>query len=132
MYKKLTWILAVILFILVLDRVYFTSSDIRFILTPEFLNARANSELKINIFRVNILGLKVPFSKIDARFSIEEGANLIEITDDDNSHGEIKVRSKGIEGEAVIGVYSLRSGLLIKKLLIKILPRDYTQNNFRK
>ena len=40
----------------------------------------------------------------------------------------IVVRSKGIEGEATLGIYSLKSGMQIRKVLIKILPRDVALN----
>jgi hypothetical protein len=40
MYKKLTWVLAVILILLAADRVYFTSNDIRFEMEPQVLHAR--------------------------------------------------------------------------------------------
>jgi len=92
------------------------------------LRANTSSELIINVFRVNMLGFKTPFSKVYVRFEIEEGANLIEVT---SYTGEsAKIRSKGIEGEAVVGVYSLKSGALVSKVVIKILPRDYAQLAF--
>ena len=90
---------------------------------PEVLKASTASDLEINIYRANLLGFKVPFSNIDLRYEIEEGINLIEIVNQ-SPDGNIKVRSKGIEGEAVIGVYSIKSGLQISRVLIKILPRD--------
>jgi len=51
---------------------------------------------------------------------------LIEIVSDSND-GKIKVRSKGLEGEAIVGVYSLKSGVQISRVLIKVLPRDVAQ-----
>ena len=123
MYKKLVWILAVILVILVGDRLIFTSSDIKIEMKPDVLRARTSSEMIIEVYRINILGIKVPFSKIEAQFLIEDGNNLIDIIDE-NKGNSIKVVSKGIEGEASIGIYSLKSGMQIRKVLIKILPRD--------
>jgi hypothetical protein len=41
-----------------------------------------------------------------------------------------KIRSKGIEGEAIVGIYNLRSGLQITRVLIKIVPRDYALLSF--
>ena len=87
-------------------------------------HASENSQLIIRVYPVNLLGFKTPFGETNARFDIEQGANLVEIRD--VSAGVVNVRSKGIEGEAIIGVYSLKSGVLIQKLLIKILPRDLT------
>ena len=123
MYKKLVWILAVILLILMGDRLIFTSTDIKIDMNPGVLRASASSELTLEVYRVNILGLKVPFSKIDAQFLIEEGKNLIELSDNETGNS-IKIRSKGVEGEAIVGIYSIKSGMQIRKVMIKILPRD--------
>lgn len=127
MYKKLVWILAVILLILISDRLMFTSSDVKIEMKPDILRASTSSELAINVYRINILGLRVPFSKIEAQFLIEDGNNLIELSGEQTGNS-ITVRSKGIEGEASVGIYSLRSGMQIRKVLIKILPRDMASN----
>ncbi len=127
MYKKLVWILAVIFLILLCDRLMFTSSDIKIEMNPDILRASTSSELAINVYRVNILGIKVPFSKIEAQFLIEDGNNLIELSGEQTGNSII-VRSKGIEGEASVGIYSLKSGMQIRKVLIKILPRDMASN----
>ncbi len=123
MYKKLTIILAVILAALAADRLVFTSSDVRIDIAPEVLRASVNSEVLISVKRVNILGFEVPFSKVDAAFVIEDGANLVEFAGEPGSSSVI-VRSKGKEGEATIGIYSVKSGMQIRKVLLKILPRD--------
>ena len=123
MYKKLTIILAVILIALAADRLVFTSSDVRIDIAPEVLRASVNSEVLISVKRVNILGFEVPFSKVDAAFVIEDGANLVEFAGEPGSSSVI-VRSKGKEGEATIGIYSVKSGMQIRKVLLKILPRD--------
>ena len=123
MYKKLTIVLSVILLALIIDRVIFTSTGPKIELEPEVLRASENSSLEINVYRANLLGFKVPFSSVDVRFAVEEGANLIELINE-SGEGYAKIRSKGIEGEAVIGVYLLKSGLQIKRVLIKIMARD--------
>lgn len=123
MYKKLAAILAIILIVLLAERVIFTSSDVNFDLKPEVLRANPNSELEIEIYRVNMLGFKVPLSIVEVRFQVEEGNNLIGLYEE-STEGSVKVRSKGIEGEAIVGIYALKSGALIKNILIKILPRD--------
>lgn len=69
-----------------------------------------------------MLGFENPFGKADVRFEIEEGGNLVDMTGASNS--TVTVHSKGVEGEAVIGIYSLRSGVQISKVLIKIFPMD--------
>lgn len=123
MYKKLVWILAVIFLILLGDRFLFTSSDIKIEMNPAILRASTSSELTISVYRVNMLGFKVPFSKIEAQFFIEEGKNLIELRGEETGNSIIVI-SKGFEGEASVGIYSLKSGMQIRKVLIKILPRD--------
>lgn len=72
-----------------------------------------------------MLGFKVPFSSVDVRFNIEEGSNLIEMVNE-SPDGKAVIRSKGIEGEAIIGIYSLKSGLQLSRLMIKILPKSKT------
>lgn len=74
-----------------------------------------------------MLGFKVPFSAVDVRFTVEEGVNLVELVSE-SSEGSVTIRSKGIEGEAVVGIYSLKSGLPVKKVMIKILPREVAVN----
>lgn len=123
MYKKLTIILAVVLLLLASEKVIFTSNDVKFEVKPEVLRANPNSELEIEVYRINMLGFKVPFSSVEVRFQVEEGSNLVELHDE-SADGKVKVRSKGIEGEAIVGIYALRSGAVIKNILIKILPRD--------
>jgi hypothetical protein len=116
-------LLAVILLALLVDKFVFTSSGVKIELTPEVLRASSSSELEIKIYRSNLLGFKVPFGNIDVRFVIEEGANLVEIISE-SPDGNAKVRSRGLEGEIVIGIYSIKSGMQISRILIKILPRD--------
>jgi uracil phosphoribosyltransferase len=69
---------------------------------------------------LNRLGFGNPLGKVNVRFEIEEGDNLIELTGITTE--SVTVRSKRIEGEAIVAVYSLRSGVMISKVLIKILP----------
>lgn len=128
MYKKIVWILAVILLVLLAERLIFTSVDIKISLSPEILKATHNSELQVEVNRVNFFGFKTPFSSVDVYFIIEEGKNLVDLSGITNGNSVI-VRSKGIEGEAIIGIYSVRSGMQINKILIRILPRDVALNN---
>ena len=123
MYKRLIWILALILLVLLGDRFIFTSSDVKIDMNPPVLRASTASELTLSVYRVNLLGFKVPFSEIEAQFLIEDGKNLVEFNGE-GTGSSIIVRSKGIEGEATVGIYSVKSGMQIMKVLIKILPRD--------
>ena len=117
MYKRLIWILALILLVLLGDRFIFTSSDVKIDMNPPVLRASTASELTVSVYRVNLLGFKVPFSEIEAQFLIDDGKNLIEFNGEGNG-SSIIVRSKGIEGEATVGIYSVKSGMQILKVLI--------------
>ncbi|MCI0450753.1 MAG: hypothetical protein L0Y79_13410 [Chlorobi bacterium] len=121
MNKRLVIILSVVFLALLTDRFIFTTSGAKVKLEPEVLRASVNSELKIQVYASNLLGFKVPFREVNVRFVIEEGANLIEILNE-SANGTAVIRSKGLEGEAVVGIYSLNSGLQVSRVLIKILP----------
>jgi hypothetical protein len=87
---------------------------------PPYLRATTTSFLIISVYPVNTFGFRNLVGKTDVRFEVEEGDVLISL---ENVNTEsATVRSKGIEGEAIVGVYSLRSGVLISRVLIKILP----------
>lgn len=90
---------------------------------PPVLRASENSKTEIRVYRSNMLGFRVPFSVVDVRFTIEEGTNLVKL-ENESSEGTVIVRAKGLEGEAIIGIYSIKSGLQIQRVLIRILPRD--------
>jgi hypothetical protein len=123
LYKKLTIILAVILAVLAGDRLIFTSSDFKIDMNPDVLRASPNSEVLLSIKKVNILGFEVPYSKMEVQFVIEDGGNLVEFVGEQGSN-YARIRSKGKEGEATIGVYSVKSGMQISKVLLKVLPRQ--------
>ena len=114
--------LAVVLLGLLSDRFVFMSNGIKIDMKPEVLRASVASELTVSVYPINLLGFKTPFGVTDARFEIEQGANLVQV--EDVSPGIVKIRSKGVEGEATLGIYSLKSGALLQKILIKILPKD--------
>jgi len=87
---------------------------------PPYLRAHTASTLVINVYPVNTFGFRNILGKTEVRFEIEEGNVLISLENENTQ--SVTVRSKGIEGEAIVGVYSLRSGILISRVLIKILP----------
>ena len=122
--KTLTIILAVILFGLLAERFIFHTVKIDVEMDPPVLKASTFSQMTITIVSVNSLGFKTPFSRSEARFEIEEGANLIEM-EKFIENNKVVIHSKGVEGEAIIGIYSLKSGILLRKLLIKILPGNF-------
>jgi len=110
------------------DRFVFVSNGVKIDLNPPVLRASVTSELTVSVYPINSLGFKTPFGETNARFEIEQGANLVQMQD--VSPGIVKIRSKGVEGEATLGIYALKSGVLLQKLLIKILPKDLTARIF--
>lgn len=88
---------------------------------PPVLKASPFSEMTITICNVNSLGFQTPFSKVQARFEIEEGSKLVEL-ENFVENNKVKMKSRGLEGEVVLGIYSLKSGMLLRKLSIKIVP----------
>ena len=128
-YKKIIILLAAVLILLLADRLILTSRGIKIKLEPEVLKASTSSELEINVYKSNMLDFKVPFTVSEVRFTVEEGGNLIEIVNE-SSGGVAKIKSKGIEGEAIVGIYSLRSGLQVSRVLIKVMPRDLAYTGF--
>jgi hypothetical protein len=88
---------------------------------PPFLRATESSELVLDAHPVNILGFKVPFKHINVQFIVEEGKNLVELISNQDNHSAV-VRSKGIEGEVIISIYSEKGSIPVTKVLIEILP----------
>ncbi len=119
--KKLIIILAIILLALLAERFAFRTVHVDIEMNPPVLRANLTSEMTLTLTPKNSLGFRTPFAKSRARFDIEEGANLIELVQN-MEYDHAVIRSKGIEGEAVVGIYSLKSGILLNKILIKIVP----------
>jgi hypothetical protein len=123
--KTLAIILSIVLIALLSEHYILTTSKFEVEINPPILKASENSELSVTVLPMNNAGFRTPFRKIEIRFQIEEGNSLISIIKEDKN-GTLIIKSKGIEGEAVIGIYNLSNGLLLKKISVKILPRDVT------
>jgi hypothetical protein len=108
---------------LLAERLVFTSVKVKVELDPGFLHASQNSQLDMIVYPANTLGFRTPFAKAEVRFEIVEGGNLIELVKTDDFQSVI-VKSTGKEGEAIVGIYSLKSGEELYKILIKIVPKD--------
>ena len=118
-YKISFLLLSVILFYLLLDRLILTTANIEIELNPETLLPSHTSELTLSVNPKNLLKFRTPFRDIPVRFEVTEGSNLVELFP--NSDGEsVVIRSKGIEGEAVVSVYFLKNNLLLRKVMIRI------------
>lgn len=102
------------------DRLLLNTAKIKVDIDPPNLRASTASSLMIKVYPVNTFGFRNLLGKTEVRFEIEEGDILISLEKMDTQ--SVTVRSKGIEGEAIVGVYSLHSGILLSRVLIKILP----------
>lgn len=109
---------------MLLERFIFSTSTVLVKLEPEFLRANPSSELVITAIPLNKFGFRNILGSTSVAFNIQEGTNLVEVIPSTEKDRAI-VRSKGKEGEAVIGVYSTKSGLILQQVVIRILPRDY-------
>lgn len=101
----------------------FTTQKVKIEMDPAVLRATTESQLVLKVYPANLLGFKTPFKKADVQFVIEDGANLIELSSTIGTNTAI-IRSKGKEGEAVIGIYSIPTGIPVSKVLIKIISSE--------
>lgn len=123
--KTFVIILSLVLIALLSEHYIFTTSKVEVEINPPVLKASENSELTITVVPKNYAGFRTPFRKVEIRFQIEEGNNLINIVKED-TNGTFIIKSKGAEGEVTIGIYNISNGILLKKIAVKILPRDVT------
>jgi hypothetical protein len=100
-------------------------------MNPPVLHADENSELTLNVYPANLLGFKIPFKEAEVQFVVEDGANLVELVYTMGTSKAI-IRSKGIEGEAVIGIYSIPTGVPVSKVIIKIISSELVTHNPRR
>ncbi len=114
--------MAAIIVILAAERLAFNTTRLNVDIQPAYLHASSSSSLTVKVYPVNMLGFRNLFGSAEVRFEVEEGANLIEVLEVTES--SVWIRSKGVEGEAIIGIYSLRSGLQISRVLINVYPLD--------
>jgi hypothetical protein len=106
--------------LLIADRVLLNTAKVNVDIEPPYLRASTTSSLTIKVYPVNTFGFRNLLGKTEVRFEVEQGDVLISL--ENMNTQSVTVRSNGIEGEAIVGVYSLRLGVLISKVLIKILP----------
>jgi hypothetical protein len=88
---------------------------------PVQLYAVQSELMFIEVVPINALGTRALFRNSSASFEVIEGLNLIEIVEENNSKGLLKIRSKGQAGVVGIKIKSQYS-LLPEYLEIKILP----------
>ncbi len=123
MKKIITIYLTIFVLILLLGGYFFLyniyGTEVRRL--PQNLFADHTSEMTIEVIPINALGKKAIFRNSSATFSIVEGSELIEVIENDESRGLLKIRSKGISGLVGIKIKSEHS-LLPEFIEIEILP----------
>ncbi len=103
------------------ERLVFTTKEIEITYQPEYLTTSQSSSVIISAYRKNFFGMKTPFAKGDYDFIIEQGGNLVEMNLLNQETTEIK--SLGREGEIVVGIYDKANGSVVRRIVIKILPK---------
>ncbi len=77
----------------------------------DILFADHQSVAEIQVVPVNAFGWKVPFRSSPADFNIKEGADLIDIIEEDNENGILKIRVRDKIGIVAIEIKSKYSTL---------------------
>ena len=95
---------------------------------PAILHAATNSELTMKVYPANLLGFKIPFKNAEVQCVVEDGVNLVELVYIMGTNTAV-IRSKGIEGEAIIGIYSIPTGIPVSKVVIKIVSPELVTFN---
>jgi len=110
-----------ILFILAAYNYIFSIYETDFRVSATHLVADGNSQLTIIAIPLNGLGFRAPFRKVPTVYMVDEGNNLIEIIQNDEMHGILKIRAKLASGKVVISAKS-KYALLPSLFEILILP----------
>ena len=103
--KKLLIILSVAVaavVILLLHNYVFSIYETDFRLSSEVLYADNMSTIKIVAVPINGLGVRAPFRKVPTVFSIEEGAQLIDVISKDENAGIMVIRARLSPGKVII------------------------------
>jgi hypothetical protein len=103
--KKLVIILSVAaaaVIVLLLHNYVFSIYETDFRLSNEVLYADNMSTIKIIAVPINGMGMKVPFRKVPTVFSIEEGAELVDIVSKDENAGVFVIKAKLTQGKVVV------------------------------
>ncbi|MCC6548598.1 MAG: hypothetical protein IT279_00875 [Ignavibacteriaceae bacterium] len=89
--------------------------------TKRSLYADGQSETVIEVVPLNSFGSRTPFRTLNARFEIKEGAELIEVTEQNEEKGYLRLRAKSGTGRVVIRV-SPGMAILPSEVVIFIYP----------
>jgi len=87
----------------------FSIYEVTYRITPDKLYADNTSTLIIEAIPINSLGWRAPFRKSHARFTLNEGKDLIVIVLSDDDNGILKLRAKEKSGKVSITVRSIYS-----------------------
>jgi hypothetical protein len=106
-YKLITiYIIFLVLTAFALWQYVFTIYEVKSEISRYSITAGSNELIEISVFPINAMGNKAPFKKVNAVFSVEEGASLIEIDQDNFENGKIKFRVKEVSGIVKIKIFT--------------------------
>lgn len=124
MEKKEIIFIVIILLMVIAFLVYnyvFNIYEVNYEVSTKEIFADNQFVVKINVFPVNGLGFKAPLRKLDVKFYITEGKELIDIVKLDEEYGQIILKAKNQTGKVVIKFKSKYS-LFPSVVEINILP----------
>jgi hypothetical protein len=70
--------------------------------TGDRLYPDGRSKISITAVPINALGLKALFRSANTQFTIEEGADLVDVIENDEAKGVITIQAKMLSGKVVI------------------------------
>jgi len=114
-------VVAVALIAFALWNFVFSVYEVRYDTSSTTLYADGTSEFTLSCVPINALGFAAPFKSSYTTFSLQEGAELVEIVSSNNDSGQIKLRAKSTPGMVTLLVKSELS-LLPTSFQINILP----------
>ena len=118
-------VLSFIIFILIflIHHFVFSIYEVTYKTSNSRLYADNESKVEINAIPVNSFGVRAPFRKVYANFSITEGASLVDILQKDEASGKIILKSKAKTGIVIIHINS-KYAILPTEIQINILPNS--------
>lgn len=105
----------------------FNIYEVTFSVVPKELYADGQSTVTIKVVPLNALGFKALFRSSPAGFSIQEGADLVDIIKNDSANGEIILKSKDKTGKVIVMIRP-EHALLPSQVEINVLPNLALKN----
>jgi len=114
------FVIAVVFF---LWQYVFNIYEVRYDIKPDAMYADNESVVEITCVPLNSFGFRVPLRSVEADYEVVEGADIVEVIENDREHGSLKLKSLNTTGVVKVRVLSNRS-LLPGLIEIPILPNS--------